>query len=334
MIIIQSDDLRSKFINILLKNSFDKNDAELCADIFTENTLTGVASHGVNKFRSFIKMVQNNYVKPKAKPIKLNSFNALEQWDGNFGSGPNNAWLITERAIELAKQYGTGCVALKNTNHWMRGGTYGWKAAETGFIFICWANTIPNLPPWGSKEARTGNNPIIFAVPKKDGPVVLDMALSQFSYGKLDTYKKAGEKLPFPGGYNSDNKLTDDPSEIIESFRPLPIGLWKGSGLSLMLDLIASILSDGNPTFKLSKTEVDTGMSQVFIAVDPEKFFSKDEINNLVEQIISNFKSAEPIDNNVDILFPGERAKRTKEEYLKNGIPIDELVWEKINSIL
>lgn len=92
---------------------------------------------------------------------------------------------MTNRAIELSDKYGIGCIALKNTNHWMRAGYYGWMATEKGYIFIYWTNTIPNLPLWNSTERQTGNNPIIFAVPKKEGPVVLDMALSLYSYCKL-----------------------------------------------------------------------------------------------------------------------------------------------------
>ena len=278
-------------------------------------------------------MVKEKFIDPKASPSFLKSFNAIEQWDGNFGAGPVNAWTSTTRAIQLAKEFGLGCVALRNTNHWMRGGTYGWKAATEGFIFICWTNTIPNLPPWGSKEARTGNNPIIFAVPRKDGPVVLDMALSQFSYGKLETHKNKGESLPFKGGYNKDGVLTDNPVEILESLRTLPVGLWKGSGLSLLLDLIATILSGGKSTLELSKTDIDTGMSQVFIAIDPEKFHSDKEVNTTVDSIIRNFKSAEPVDNKTEVLFPGERSKRSEEDFLKNGIPVEDNIWDEIEKL-
>ena len=101
-----------------------------------------------------------------------------------------------ERAIALGREHGVGCVAMANTNHWMRGGTYGWQAAEAGMIGICWTNTMPNLPPWGGAERVIGNNPLIIAVPRANGPVVLDMAMSQFSYGALKSSRKRGEMLP------------------------------------------------------------------------------------------------------------------------------------------
>jgi 3-dehydro-L-gulonate 2-dehydrogenase len=84
----------------------------------------------------------------------------------------------------------------------MRGGTYGWQAAEAGVIGICWTNTMPNLPPWGGGEPCLGNNPLVIAVPRKGGHVVLDMAMSQFSYGALESYRSRGEMLPVDGGFD------------------------------------------------------------------------------------------------------------------------------------
>src|ERR1035441_7903026 len=132
-----------------------------------------------------------------------------------------------ERAIALGREHGVGCVALGNTNHWMRGGTYGWQAAEAGLIGICWTNTMPNLPPWGGADRVIGNNPLIIAVPRASGPVVLDMAMSQFSYGALESYRKRGEMLPVDGGFDASGNLTRDPGAIEESWRPPPAGGWR-----------------------------------------------------------------------------------------------------------
>ena len=115
MINITFDELYSILNSILLINGFKKPDAANCADIFTENTLVGVASHGVNRFPSFIELVKSKHVDPTAKPEKVNSFNALEQWNANFGTGPLNAKLMTERVLELSDQFGIGLVALKNS---------------------------------------------------------------------------------------------------------------------------------------------------------------------------------------------------------------------------
>ena len=133
----------------------------------------------------------------------------------------------------------------------MRGGTYGWQAADAGVIGICWTNTLANLPPWGASVPALGNNPLIIAVPRPAGHVVLDMAMSQFSYGALATYRRSGQLLPVDGGFDAEGHLTRDPAAIEASQRPLPIGYWKGSGLAMMLDMIAALLSGGLATHQI-----------------------------------------------------------------------------------
>jgi 3-dehydro-L-gulonate 2-dehydrogenase len=110
--------------------------------------------------------------------------------------------------MELARSHGIGCVGLRNTNQWMRGGTYGWHAAEKGMLFMGWTNTVPNMPPWGGSRPTLGNNPLIVAIPRREGHVLLDMAMSQYSYGKLVWHNRIGTDLPAFGGYNMDNELT------------------------------------------------------------------------------------------------------------------------------
>ncbi len=100
--------------------------------------------------------------------------------------------------MALAKEHGIGCVALKNTTHWMRGGSYAWQAAQAGFIGISWTNTESCMPMWGSKVPGVGNNPFCIAIPRKSGPIVLDMAMSQYAYGKLGVYRLAGKQPAFP----------------------------------------------------------------------------------------------------------------------------------------
>src|SRR5690606_27950141 len=164
---------------------------------------------------------------------------------------------------------GIGCVALANTNHWMRGGSYGWQAVEQGKIGICFTNTMPNMPAWGAKESRLGNNPLVIGIPRKEGPVVLDMAMSQFAYGKLSRLAQAGEKSAFPAGFDEKGDLTHDPKVVLEDQSAMPMGLWKGAGLSLMIDLLAALLSGGNSTKDIGRDRMESGLSQVFIVLDP-----------------------------------------------------------------
>lgn len=319
--------LQSEFKRILLSLNFSREKAEACAHIFAENSLDGVYTHGLNRFPTFVELIKEGIVKPDAAPTLVDEMGAIERWDGNLGPGILNATFCMDRAIALAQDNGIGCVALRNTNHWMRGGTYGLQAAEAGMIGICFTNTINIIPPWGGVDPRLGNNPLVIAVPRKEGHVLLDMALSQYSNGKLQQYKAAGEQLPIPGGYNKDGELTTSPADILSSQRPLPIGFWKGAGLSLMLDLLATVLSKGKSTQKITENVKEYGVSQVFICIRPD---DDEQTARIIEQIIAYSKTSRLENEAKPVRFPGEGTLQTRERNLKEGIPVDERIWQQV----
>lgn len=266
-IFVSSTEMEAVFTRILVSTGFSPEKAAKCSEIFTLNSVEGVYSHGVNRFPRFVSNTRDGYVKPDEEPSLINQFGSMEQWNGNLAPGILNAVFATERAMLLADKGGIGMVAMANTNHWMRGGTYGWQAAKKGYVYIGWTNTEANMPAWGALDRRLGNNPFIIAVPFKEEAIVLDMAMTQFSYGKMELYKQEGKELPYFGGYNKKGELTTRPGEVLESWRALPIGYWKGAGFSLLLDILATILSGGLSTREITKTKVEYGVSQVFMAI-------------------------------------------------------------------
>ena len=326
---IPATEMESEFKRILLKYNFTEAKAGALAEIYTVNSLEGVYTHGVNRFSKFIKYVIEGHIKPDKEPVCIHAAGAMEQWNGQLGPGPLNALTCTDRAIQLADQQGMGCVAIANTNHWMRGGTYGWRAAKRGYAFIGWTNTIKNMPAWGGIDAKLGNNPLVFAVPYRDEAIVLDMAMSQFSYGALDLHVLRNQQLPVPGGYDKQGVLSTDPASIRESERTLPIGYWKGSGLSLLLDILAAILSGGFPVVDVSKQNIENNLSQVFIAINLSKLKNANSIPSLLQHIIDDYHRSVP-DKNSKILYPGERVLAVRKENTKNGIPVIQKVWDEI----
>ena len=330
MIVVTALEMQNCFTDILRKVGFSEERALQCAMIFINNSIDGIYTHGVNRFPRFVQYVKEGFVKANAIPSLQNKFGGIEQWNGNLGPGPLNAVHATETATSLAQQYGIGCVALSNTNHWMRGGTYGWQAAKAGYVFISWTNTIGNMPAWGASDARLGNNPLVIALPYKDEAIVLDMAMSQYSFGSMELSAMKNEMLPVYGGFDKAGVLTNDPSEILASYRPLPVGYWKGAGLSLLLGLLATILSGGLAIHEISKQEAEYGLSQVFIAIDISKLGNHSVIAGIIENIISDYHQSVPSDESKKILYPGERVLLTRKNNLANGIPVVQKVWDEI----
>ncbi len=315
--------VRETLAAALLSLGFSAGRAELCARLFAETTCDGVYTHGINRFARFVAMVRNGSVVADAEPVAVARFGAMERWDGRGGPGNLNAYAAMERAMALGREHGVGCVALANTNHWMRGGTYGWQAAEAGLIGICWTNTMPNLPPWGANEPCIGNNPLVIGVPRAKGPVVLDMAMSQFSYGALESYRKRGEALPVDGGFDADGNLTRDAGAIEASQRLLPVGYWKGSGLAVVLDAVAAMLSLGKATHQVEADPLrETALSQVFVAMNPGTV-----PDSIADGIVESLHTCR---NDAEVRYPGQRTLEIREENRRLGLPVEEAVWAEI----
>lgn len=331
MIRIKYEDMVKEFKRVLEKRGFDEKNALEAAEIFAQNSLDGVYSHGINRFARVIEYLDKKEIDPKVQAACEWSAGAFERWNGHRGFGPLGARHAMERACQLAKEFGIGIVALGNNNHWMRGGSYGYLAAEKGCIGICWSNTMPNMPAWGGKDRKIGNNPLVLAVPKSNGEhVIVDCAMSQFSYGKIEEYRLKGEELPFPGGYDLKGNLTTDPSAIEKTWRVLPMGYWKGSGISILLDLISTVLTNAN-SVKIIGTFVDEiGLSQIMIAIDPTKGNQVSVTDQIVTELIADIQSSDPVKAQGEVFYPGQIELHTRRENRIKGIPVLDEKWEAV----
>ena len=324
------NELYNEFERILLKSGFSREGSASCARAFAENTRDGVQSHGIDRFPGFVDYVRRGLVDSKAEPARLGGTGAIERWDGRRGAGILNALFCMDRAVGLAAQHGIGCVGLRNTNHWMRAGTYGLRAADAGCAGMCWTNTTGIMPPWGSSDPRLGNNPLVICIPRKPCHLLLDMAMSQFSYGRMARDARQGNPLPVPGGFDEGGNLSDDPAAILRSRRPLPIGYWKGSGLAFMLDCLAAILAEGDATAQISGRSDETGLSQVFIAVS---LSPGGEHAASLDRIIDDLHAAVAITDASPVTYPGEAMYERRLEHERNGIPVDEETWRAIRRL-
>ncbi len=329
------DTVKTTVKQALLNVGLNEEKAEVCSTIHAQSSADGVESHGLNRVPRFVEYVQKGWVNPEADPALVMAKGAVENYDGQLGIGITNAIFCADRAVELAKVHGIGCVALKNTTHWMRGGTYAWRMAQAGFMGMSWINTESCMPLWGSDEPGVGNNPFCIAIPRENGPIVLDMAMSQYAYGKLGAYRLAGKELPFPGGFDKEGNLTSNPGAIEDSKRILPTGYWKGSGMAIALDLAAALMANGRSGADLDAEGRGscTGCCQIFIAYDPYLFGEKEEIQGMLDRRIAAADASHPENEGQQVTCPGERTTATRAKSMKEGVNVDELVWQQVCEI-
>ena len=315
-----------------VRAGMDEADARTCARIHAESSCDGIYSHGLNRVPRFVDYLNRGWVDAKARPTIVKELGVIEIYDGHAGPGILNALFATERVMAIAAQQGVGIVTLRNTTHWMRGGTYGWHAADKGFVAISWTNTESCMPAWGGKNPRLGNNPFVMAVPRKKGNIVLDMAMSQYSYGKLQVTRLKGASLPYPGGFDKDGNLTSEPGPIEQSMRILPMGYWKGSGFAILLDTLAAVLSEGLPTNQIDAVGKGscTGCSQVFIVFDPRQLGGEEFTDKVADSVADYVNASVPAENSKEVLFPGQSTLRIRGEHRANGVVVDDGVWAEV----
>ena len=326
---IPFNELKDAFVAALLKAGLSEDRAELCGQLFAENQRDGVYSHGLNRFPGLLAKLREGRLDGTAEPECVKTLGVIEQWDGKMGIGLVNAHLAMGRAIEIAKANGMGCIGLRNTNHWMRAGAYGLQAADAGCIGMCWTNTTPLMPPWGATEKRIGNNPMTMAIPRKEGHILLDMAMSQYSNGKLEVLQARGETLPIAGGFDTEGNLTCDPGAILNSKRALPIGYWKGSALAIVLDTLAALLSGGQATHNIGAQGDEHAVSQTYIAIDVTSLNGREWCERIVNGIIDDLHEVHE-----SARYPGEGMLRTRRESLEKGVVVEEDQWEELLRIV
>lgn len=315
-----------------LERFLNAQDARRFAEIFAGNSLDGVYSHGMNRYPRYLSDMASGLCDAKVTQAeRVSGLGGLEVWDAHFGVGPLIAQQMADRAIELARTHGVACVALRNNSHWLRAGRYGLMMADAGMMGLCMTNTCMNLVAYGAKEPSTGNNPITIAIPRRAGSLVMDMAVSQYAFGKLEIMAQEGGMLDTPCGYDTDGNLTNDPKKIVESGLMTPMALWKGSALSIMIDLMVSMLSLGRTSLEIgTPADGEKGMSQMFVCMNPAAVIDMDKAEAQMERTIAFLNSLEPKDGVHGVHAPGENLEKTRARNRERGIPVTEDTWQKI----
>jgi 3-dehydro-L-gulonate 2-dehydrogenase len=302
--------------------------AQRLAEIFTLASADGVYSHGVHFVPGLLRDIRSGKIADtRSDPNLIGEFAAMQRYEGNRGLGALNAEFCMDRVMAIAEKFGVGCVALRNTTHWGRPGNLGWRAADRGYLAICWTNTPALMPNWGGKEKAVGNNPIVLAAPGVNGEhLVLDMAMSQFSMGSLGTYKAEKKPLPVTGGVDKAGNPTTDAAAILDGGLPYPIGFWKGSGLAILLDAFAAILADGSDTSAIKMGGGDVGVSQVYLAFQPKHLGGRAAAERTGEILRELTKK------NPEARYPGEGASRNRRESEALGVYEREDVSPELNA--
>jgi uncharacterized oxidoreductase len=299
----------------------------VCESLVGAN-LMGHDSHGVLRLPQYIDLVRFHTVDPLVEPRIAAQRGATAQVDGGFGWGQPAARLATHTAIALAAEHGVGAVAVVNCNHIGRVGEYVELIAAAGMIGIAFCNAGPAVAPYGGYQRIMGTNPFAWAAPGGPGqpPLVLDFATSGVAEGKLRVARSKG--LPVAEGLvvDSAGHPSIDPADFYAGGALQTFGLHKGSGMSVMIELLARGLCGVDPT----QSHPIGQNGPLFLALNIPFLAPGEQFLGAAERLRGQIAGSPPIAGFDEVLLPGDPERRAREQRLAQGIPIPEPIWEQI----
>lgn len=326
-------DLQHAAMEILRYLGESDENAQVASEVMIVNDLRGISTHGTNLLRMIEKRCKAKMLSLPTTVTVVSEDEATAVFDGGDGLGQVAGYTAINAAIEKARRHGLGMAVVRNTNNVGSLGYYVHRATVHNMAGIMMTNGNPSMAPFGGLEPFLGTNPIAFAVPSASGmPVMLDMSSSVVARGKIRLAALKNEKIPFDWALNGEGEPTDDPEEAIDGCL-LPMGGPKGSGLAIMVDIFAGILSGSayGPRLKsFHELEGRTGVGACCIVIDIARFMPIERFQNLVEDYGKTLKTCKLREGFREILLPGEIELRKERESRGNGI---EMSWQVLNAL-
>ncbi len=328
---IAAQDLRTLVCSMFERLGMESAGADTVAEVLVWANLRAVDSHGISRIPRYVELFESGEAKPRPAMKVEHPRPAVITIDADGAPGPVAMKRGMEEAIKTARQTGVAWASVRGTVHTGAIGYYTSLAAEAGMIGIGLLAGIPNMSYAGTRGAAVATSPLAIAVPSaKHGIVVLDMATANIALGKIAQYKIQGKQLPEGFALTGEGEPTTDPAlaEI-----PTPLGGAKGGGMSLMFELLTSVLIN-NPIVTSYHSGTPEGekhrQNGVLIAVDVAAFGGVDAFKSMVDATLETIKGLPRAAGWDEILFPGERGQRAFKERSAKGIPVPGATWQKL----
>lgn len=306
-------------------------EGELVAESLVEADLCGHETHGLMRLGQYVQGIKGGGIKPGVKPAVVKEMRTTALLDGRWGFGQVTAREAMAIAMAKAEAYGVGLTAAYNCNHLGRLGEYASLALGKDMIGVALCNDYPGVAPYGSIDPLMGTNPLAIAIPAgKAKAIVLDMATSIVSGGTVRLARLRKERIPLGWIVDKEGRPSTDPADlhgpkgVIGAL--LPFGGYKGSGLGIVIEVLGGALAGSGCSLE------NRGSGFLAAAVEIEAFSPIDIFKARVDRFVETVKRSRKAPGFEEALLPGERAQRLRELRLKEGVPIEEGVWEAVKA--
>jgi ureidoglycolate dehydrogenase (NAD+) len=318
--------LREFCLRALERAGASSSDAGAIADGLVAADLRGVHSHGVLRVGIYADRLRAGSIHPRAELQTVRDSGAIVVADAQAGPGIAMALRAMDLAIERARAHGIAAVGVRNSNHCGMLAHYAMRALPAGAIGIALSNADALVAPFGARARFLGTNPLAVAVPsREEPPVVLDMATSVVAHGKVKGAHDRGEAIPAGWAVDSAGQPTTDAARALAGAL-LPFGGPKGSGISILIDLLAGLLPGGRSGPEIvplyERVGEPQGVGHLFAALRVEAFEPLAAFTRRVDETVRAIRALPPAAGASRPFLPGEREHLCALEYGARGIPL------------
>ena len=330
MKIISAPKLVELVTAIMHAGGCDATEAATVARRLVDSNLVGHDSHGVIRVGKYLEWVRAGWLVPNRVPTVVFENDAIAIVDGNRGFGQVVGEFAGRLGTRKAATSGIAMVGLRNCGHLGRVGDWAELAAAHGQVSLHFLNTsgAQRVAPFGGSDRRLSTNPITIGVPVAGGDsVILDVTTSSVAEGKLFVAINKGEAVPPGWIIDKHGRPTTDPKEFYDGGALLTVGAHKGSGLSIVVDLLAGALSTGKSSDP-EDTVIRNNMLSIYIA--PAVYDREHAVSGEISRFVAWVKASPPAVSGQPVLMPGEVERRTRAARTAEGIVVDDKTWADI----
>jgi LDH2 family malate/lactate/ureidoglycolate dehydrogenase len=333
-VLVAADALQGFAAAIFAAAGLADDHALAVADVLVWANLRGVDTHGVSRIPRYVEMLRNGDMNGHPRWSLAVDVPAAMVLDADRAPGPSAMTHAARLAVDRARIAGISMALVRGTTHTGPLGYYTSLAAREGMAAIAMSTSGPNMAYHGARAAGVATNPLSIAVPGGDKrPLVVDTATSVISLGRIMSARRLGESLPPGVAIDRNGNPSTDP-KVAEI--PLPLGGPKGSGLSLLMECVVSLLA-GNPIISAALEGTPEGkrhrQNGLVIAIDIARFGDVDAFRAEVARLVRDVKALPADPDAGGILMPGERGDRMFAKRSREGIPLPRPVYTELQSL-
>ena len=323
--------LETFVVEVLHAVGVPRNDGAIVADCLLTANLSGVDSHGVVRLAHYVRRLTKGSIEARPKiRFKRNSV-AVGYLDGGHGLGHVVGHRATSELVELVAEAGAGAVSVGNSSHFGMAGYYALRLAARGYIGLCMTPTDPFLVPYGGCEPFFGTNAIALGFPAEGSPVVLDMATTTISYGKVALAAVEGTAIPDDWGVDAQGHPTTDPGRVVGLY---PASGPKGSGLAMAIDIFGSLLA-GMPwgphiTRMYGDPDSPRRLGHFFAAWNVRRFLPIDRFRRNLRAMCEELNAVAPAPGFRRVSYPGQLEGECRTDRAAEGIPLDPGLYREL----